>query len=221
MASLVLNFDKFVFKPYIKLDGKEIRFYSFYKNKQCCLTLEPGIHEVVICEKRSIHKWYWWLQIFNLYYVFSMLKGLKGTQLGFDGDCVFASFRLMCCEEKKTVVKITRQEVCWESSDVNADYNMVYIKTNVEMVLTSYSISKKERFRLKFGAVSSLCFITVCFSIIVIIFSMQKKMSIWELFLNWGVEVYLIGLTSYKLYKTAKQKSFTQLCDISRITIRK
>lgn len=217
MSNLVLEFHGFKFKPHVEIDGKKIRIKN---SKQCQLQLGYGKHEIFICERRSVFHWYWWWPIFNLYYMLLLLKQYVGHSLGFDGECVFALFQITCFEEAQTIIRLQRKELSWDKTEKNADYNMLYIQSNEKIVLKQCSLNKNIRFRLKFNAISPLMLLILIFTLCIIIFRIKRILLLWELILSCAIDCCMIGFLIYKIYKTVKQDSFDQTCNISRIIIK-
>ena len=219
MSILTLNFDNFKYRPYIKIDGKPVRVRS---RKNCSFDVSVGVHEIFVCEKRSIFKWYWWIRIFNLFNMLLMLKGFGEHPLGYDGKCAFVTFCVDCPETKSQIsIKIKRNEVPWDRSDYSLDYTTFTIYTSENLRIKDYTLDSKQVFRLKFNAVAPMCMSALLVNLILINTFVENSMPIWEIWLSIVADCYLIGCSIYEIYKTKNQKSFEKSCNIPRVIIKK
>lgn len=216
MATLNLEFSGFKNCPYVRLDGREIKFCSL---KKCTIDVSHGEHEIFVCEKKYVFRWYWWVQLFNIYYMISLLKQYQGNSLGYDGECVFALFSVICSDDN-TTIQIKRDTVSWERTKMSADYTKLTIISSKEILMKSCELNSDVCFRLKFNKISPLVLLTFIYNIIFIIGLLQNSMPLWEVLLGIAVDCYVVGFTIYKMYKAIVQKSFSQSCNISRVNIK-
>ena len=216
MATLTLEFSGFKNRPYVEFDEREICVNSL---KKCTIDISSGEHKIFVCEKKYVFRWYWWLPLFNIYYMFLLLKQYRGNSLGYDGECVFALFNIICSNEN-AIVCIKRNEVSWEQTEMAADYTTLTIVSPNDILVKTCELDSKVRFRLKFNNVSPLCLLTLVYNLIFMISVVQNTVPLWEVLLGVGVDFYIVGFTAYRIYKTINEKSYSDLCDISRVIIK-
>ena len=100
--------------------------------------------------------------------MFLLLKQYRGNSLGYDGECVFALFNIICSNEN-AIVCIKRNEVSWEQTEMAADYTTLTIVSPNDILVKTCELDSKVRFRLKFNNVSPLCLLTLVYNLIFMI----------------------------------------------------
>lgn len=215
MAELCLRFEGFRTPPYVTVDGKEVRGFS---SKLLCISLEKGRHHVFVCERRSLFRFYWWWRLLSPFHMLSLFRGFGGNPLGFDGECVHATFAVDCEADGETSILLQKREVPWETTEAQKSYHTLLLSTRAPISLIPCELSPRARFRLKFDRVSPLYSLTLLVLFIFAFLGVKKTLTDpWELVLNACIILYLALFTGYRTYKAVKDKSFFAITGVSRV----
>ena len=218
MENLRLSFCGFRRAPYVSIDGKAIKTEKAMKDGTLSLHLSPQKHKIVICEKRILQKWYWWLLCFNLLYPLLCFKGQSGKQAGYDGECITVSF-FVACGAEVTDVKIVRREIAWENSPLCANYHALSLRSATPISLESASPDRKTALRLKACTSVPFLLVAILYTAITLPFLITEALPIGEMLLYCAVSIALVGYAAYKILKIKAQKSFSEQYKIARVEI--
>ena len=218
MATLLLMFEGFRHKPYVKIDDHEIVVDA---SNRCRLSVSSGTNKIFLCEKKSLFRFYWWLPMLNLWRAFLLLKQQhQGHSLVFDGECVHALLRVECDENEETVIKFIRKEISWEKAEAGAGYTTLSILSQARVFLQRSVPSSQMRFRLKCNQAAPYCILTLLYSLALLFFGPQIFSTVGEWVAGIAASCFVLGLAGFEIYKAVKQKSFEEVSKISRIHVK-
>jgi hypothetical protein len=86
----------------LKIDGNIIKFQNSNTKSTANWVLENGNHEITVIKDSFLNHWYWWLNIFNLIYVFMHLKNMSKGRLGYDDDFASCTVNFSITNDKDT-----------------------------------------------------------------------------------------------------------------------
>ena len=219
MEQLHLSFYGIRYRPYVNIDGKEIKVKKHGKDSYISLQISPGKHRISFCEKRTLYKWYWWLMCLNILYPFLCFRGWSGKQVGYDGECASVCFDILCQKQILTDVKIKRREILWDQTPLNANYNILSIHSNMPLYLVSTTLDSSKVFRLK--AIMAIPFIlfTILYTFLWCLSLANYLFEPLDLFISCVIEIAILVYSAYKIYKIKKQKNFFECSKNSRVNI--
>lgn len=86
----------------LKIDDNIIECQNSPKKSTGHLVLENGNHEITVIKDSFVNHWYWWLNIFNLIYVFMYLKTMTRGSLGYDDNFASCTVNFSITNDKDT-----------------------------------------------------------------------------------------------------------------------
>ena len=221
MGNIHFKFYGFRKKPYVNIDGKAAKIGTDWKLGGLSAQVLPSEHTILICEKRILYKWYWWIICLNVLYPLLCFRGFSGKQAGYDGECISVTFKITCTDQIVTNVKLFRQEFPWNTTSLNANYNSLSLTSNTDIHIDSESLDSKRVCRLKLGMIVPFILTSAIFSGALISLLIQNSISSFDIILSCIIEVILLSYSTYKIYKIQTQKSFSEYSKKTRIDISK
>ena len=219
MATLHLTFCGFRSKPYVSVDGQTVEAGRKRQTKGLFLQVSPGKHEIIVCEKCILYKWYWWVLFFNITYPFMCLKGFSGKQVGYDGDCVTVTFRVECANDSDAHIRIVRREISWDQTTLNANYNSLSLQSSAPIYIKSNDLGSKKVLKLKLARIVPFIWVSLIYTCAWASLLIQDHLSFIDIVISFIVEIALLAYAAYKTHKIRKQKSFSDCAKMSRIEI--
>ena len=219
LENLHFTFYGFKKSPHISIDGKTIKASRTWKKSNLSVQIPLGEHKIVVCEKRILFTWYWWILLFNLIYPLLCFRGFSGKQAGYDGECATVVFRIVCKKQNRVSIDITRYENSWNMTPLNANYNSLSLHSNIPLYIESNGLSSKKVLKLKLCMIIPFILVAIIFSCAWISLLIQKNLSCLDIIISCIIEISVLAYTTYKTYKIGTQKSFYEYSKISRITV--
>ena len=219
MENLCLTFCGFNSKPYVSIDDNPIKISKKQNTYSVSLQVASGEHEITICEKHILCKWYWWILLLNILYPLLCFRGFSGKQAGYDGECVASTFKIVCSDQCISNIKFVKKENSHSKTPLNANFNSLSLQSNLPIHIKSDTLDSKKAFRLKLTMIFPFILLTAIFSCAWGYLLLQNNMSLYDTIVFSIFELAIIVYTMYKIYKIKTQKSFSELSKISRIDI--
>ena len=219
MQNLQIRFTGFRYKPHISIDNSAVKLKGRWQTEGLSLQISPGKHKITFCEKRILYSWYWWIALFNVLYPILCFRGFSGKQAGYDGECVAATFYVICENHSKVTIHLERRVHPWEASPLNANYNSLIMRSNAPIHLKASELPPKKVLMLKTSMIFPFILISLSFSLVLVLLLIQQSLSLLDIFISCGIETIMLIYATYKIHKIKVQKSFFESRDFSRIKV--
>jgi len=106
----------------LKIDGITVKSIFDGTKSYANMVLTEGNHEITVIKNSFLLKWYWWLNIFNLLYVFLRLKDRTGGCLGYDDDFASCTINILINNNDKATLGIALRTIDFNKNGRQGSY---------------------------------------------------------------------------------------------------